>query len=516
MEEDAISLPLDKLKTLALQADRMVVAVLLLGATAAIALGLLNGPVISGSAMAIALAAAGLMVWRIAPGTLFSRLSLSVIGMLMVALHIQLSMGLTEMHFGVFVFLAFLLVYRDWRPIVAAATTIALHHIAFDRLQAFGWPVFCMTAPNFALVLVHAAFVVVQTAVEIAIAVGMRSDATESQELHILCTPTSKGQLNLDVQSVAVSTLSAMAVRKAFLKLDQVIREAGMTADVLLQSTTHITESNQQLQSSSAQSSSQLQETAVWIQQIRDDAQASADQSDTARQTANQAMESAQTCGSLVKDVVSAMDAIHDSSQKIGEIVVLIDSIAFQTNILALNAAVEAARAGDHGKGFAVVASEVRSLAQRSATAAKDVRTLIQRSLQHTSQGKSLVNSAGRSMEGVVVHSQRIEEAIATLSQLTSTQAKGMHKISQTLKNLDTMSQANAQLVVQSSLSAAQLMEQASTLQSIVLSAHTGQGARMQRKKPMAQPALKNTTSTTPPTTHSSLPIAKHALHAAY
>lgn len=468
MAQPPLPIASDNLKKLALKADRMVMGVLLLGALAAVALGWVNGPAISGSAMAGTLFVAGLLAWRIAPGSLFSRLSLSVLGMLMVALHIQLSMGLTELHFGVFVFLAFLLVYRDWRPIVAAAATIAVHHILFDRLQALGWPVYCMTAANFSLVLIHAAFVIVQTAVEVVMAVAMRSDAIEAQELHTLCAPNSQGQLNLDVQAIQVRSPSAAAVREAFLRLDELVTEASMTANVVLESSTHIAQSNLHLQSSTAQTTSHLQQTANHVQEIRDSAQTSAIESHNALNMASHATQTAQACGDLVNQVVSAMDSIHDSSRKIGDIVGLIDSIAFQTNILALNAAVEAARAGEHGKGFAVVASEVRNLAQRSATAAKDVRTLIQSSLQHASIGTRLVNSVGSSMESVVSQTHQIEGVVSTLSQLAHTQAHNLEQAAETVQSLDAMAQANTQLVDDSSVSATQLLEQARMLQEVV------------------------------------------------
>ena len=134
-----------QLHSLAQTADRLVIAVIALGAVAACAMSLLNGPTLSGSSIALVLLGAAVLVWRIAPGHLMTRLGLSAIGMLMVGLLIQLGRGLTEMHFSVFVFLAFLLVYRDWRPIVAAAATIAVHHLLTNQLQTWGWPVYCLT-----------------------------------------------------------------------------------------------------------------------------------------------------------------------------------------------------------------------------------------------------------------------------------------------------------------------------------------------------------------------------------
>ena len=460
--------PSDSLKTMALKADRMVISVLILGAVAAVALGVINGPAASGSAMAVALALAGVVTWRIAPGSLFSRLSLSVIGMLMVSLHIQLAMGLTELHFGVFVFLAFLLVYRDWRPIVAAAATIAVHHILFDRLQAFGWPVFCMTEPNFGRVLIHAAFVIVQTAVEVVMAVRMRADAIEAQELHDLCKPTQSGELNLDVQRLAVRSPSAQAVQQAFIKLHEVVNEARMTANVVLQSSQHIASSNQQLEQRTLATTQQLQSTTSAVLEIQEGAQSSATESADARDIAGQATHNAQHCGDLVAQVVTTMHAINESSRQIGDIVGLIDSIAFQTNILALNAAVEAARAGEHGKGFAVVATEVRQLAQRSANAAKDVRSLIQTSLQHAAQGASLVSNAGDSMQTVVERTLRMAQVIDNLSMRSREQAQSLSSAASTVKELNTMTQETAHLVEQSSASALQLLEQARKLQQVV------------------------------------------------
>ena len=467
--------PDQSLKSLALKADRMVIGVLLLGAIAAVILGAINGPIASGGTLACALFLIGLIAWRLAPGTLFSRLTLAVVGMFMVSLHIQLAMGLTELHFGVFVFLAFLLVYRDWRPIVAAAATIAVHHILFDRLQALGWPVFCLTEANFGRVLIHAAFVVVQTGVEIVMAVRMRADALEATELHSLCQPSADGHLNLDVQAVPVHSSSAVAVRDAFLKLNHIVAEARETAEVVQQSSAYIATSNQNLERHTLQTASQLQETAHCVQHIQQGAQNSAAESASARQLAAQATGDAQTCGDLVSQVVHTMNAINDSSRKIGDIVGLIDSIAFQTNILALNAAVEAARAGEHGKGFAVVATEVRSLAQRSANAAKDVRTLIQTSLQHAAQGANLANSAGGSMQSVVNHTDRMAQVIDTLSQLAQTQSQSLLQAATAVRDLENMAQENSALVAQTAHAATQLLVQATKLQDVVVGVQTSE-----------------------------------------
>lgn len=458
----------NSLHALGLRADRLVVAVLVLGTIAALALGAINGPVLSGSAIALGLCAAGILVWQLAPGSLLSRMALATCGMLMVCLHIQLARGVTELHFGVFVFLAFLLVYRDWRPIVMAAATIAVHHILFDRLQAAGWPVYCMTSPSFGLVLVHAAFVVVQTAVEVVMAIKLKADAVEAAELHTLCQPTAEGQLNLNVHNTRVTTPTAKSVHAAFLELDHLVGEARQTANIVLQGASHIADGNQDLQECSDATAHQLKDVAQGMDNIKSSSQSSAQEAQNAHRIATQASEHAASCGSLVAQVVTAMDSIQQSSKRIGDIVGLIDSIAFQTNILALNAAVEAARAGEHGRGFAVVASEVRNLAQRSASASQDVRSLIESSLEQVKQSSTLASTAGQSMQSVVEHTNRAAQLIEHVSLLTQAQAQDLLQSSQSVKELDRKTQANTQLVEQSSDSTSRLLQQAEKLQTVV------------------------------------------------
>ncbi len=172
--------------------------------------------------------------------------------------------------------------------------------------------------------------------------------------------------------------------------------------------------------------------------------------------------------GEVVAQVVSTMEDINTSSRKIGDIIGVIDSIAFQTNILALNAAVEAARAGDQGRGFAVVASEVRSLAQRSAQAAREIKTLISASVDKVEGGTRLVADAGRTMDEIVASVQKVSDIIGDISSAAAAQSSGIGEVNSSVLQLDQMTQQNAALVEQSAAAAESLKEQAVRLAEVV------------------------------------------------
>lgn len=471
-----------QLLDLARTADRLVIAVIALGALAACAMSVFNGPALSGSSISLALLGAAVLIWRSAPGKLVTRLCLAAIGMLMVGLLIQLGRGLTEMHFSVFVFLAFLLVYRDWRPIVAAAATIAVHHLLTNQLQTWGWPVYCLTTPSLPLVLLHAAFVIVQTTVEVIMAVRLRKDAVEAAELHALCRPSDSGQINLDTHNASVSQASSQAVKTAFHTLSQLVSQAHQTSDMVLTGANTIAHSNHTLHTDTQTTATRLESTVQDLMGIKSTAVDSAQEAQRAHQLAGAATHSAQTCGTLVGQVITAMDSICTSTQKVEDIVGMIDSIAFQTNILALNASVEAARAGEQGKGFAVVASEVRALAQRSASAAKDVRVLIRGAQEHATQGAALVQSAGSSMDEVLQHADGIAQLIDRLHRVATEQAHALQNASDAVVELNAMTQHNAATVQQSSQSATQLLEQATKLRDVVSGVHSSSQAAAQEK----------------------------------
>ncbi len=190
----------------------------------------------------------------------------------------------------------------------------------------------------------------------------------------------------------------------------------------------------------------------------------SADAARQANQLASTAAEVAARGGQVVGEVVTTMGDINQSSRKIADIIGVIDSIAFQTNILALNAAVEAARAGEQGRGFAVVASEVRNLAGRSAEAAREIKALIGASVERVESGARLVQNAGSTMDEIVGSVKRVGDIIGEITAASTEQSDGIGQVNTAVNQLDQMTQQNAALVEQSAAAAQSLREQATRL----------------------------------------------------
>jgi methyl-accepting chemotaxis protein len=212
------------------------------------------------------------------------------------------------------------------------------------------------------------------------------------------------------------------------------------------------------------QGASSLQQTASSMTQLNITVKAAADNAQVASQLATSASGVAQRGGAVVSRVVSTMEDINTSSRKIGEIIGVIDGIAFQTNILALNAAVEAARAGEQGRGFAVVAGEVRNLAQRSAQAAREIKGLIGASVEKVEAGTRLVGEAGATMGDIVASVKRVSDIIDEISRAAGEQTAGISQIDSAIHQLDHMTQQNAALVEESAAAAESMRDQTSRL----------------------------------------------------
>jgi len=256
-----------------------------------------------------------------------------------------------------------------------------------------------------------------------------------------------------------MNALDAMAER-----LRQVVSEVRSGVGEVSDAAAEIAKGNADLSTRTEQTAANLEQTAASIEQLTATVHQSADTSRQANQLAATAVQAAERGGAVVQQVVHSMDQIHASRRKIGDIIGVIDGIAFQTNILALNAAVEAARAGEQGRGFAVVAGEVRTLAQRSAEAAKEIKGLIEASVGTVAVGADQVGQAGQSMQEIVASVRRVTDLIGEITAAANEQRDGFGQVNQAVSNLDQMTQQNAALVEESSAAAKAMHEQAQRL----------------------------------------------------
>lgn len=289
-------------------------------------------------------------------------------------------------------------------------------------------------------------------------------------EARAVAQAISTGDLSMAVNKegndeVAELMVSLDAMRRSLAETVGDLRDASENIATASQ---EIASGNQDLSGRTERAASNVQSMVSSISELLETVQQTAQSAQTANQLASAASSQAQRGGKAVAHVVTSMHEISGSSRKIGDIIGLIDAIAFQTNILALNAAVEAARAGEQGRGFAVVASEVRSLAGRSAQAANDVKTLIQASVSAVDSGVRLAEEAGTAMQEMVSGAQRVGGIIGEISTASAGQSNGISGVNDTVHEIDQMTQQNAALVEQSAAAAESLREQAERLAGVV------------------------------------------------
>ena len=314
--------------------------------------------------------------------------------------------------------------------------------------------------------------------------------------MHSICTPLAEAEAFADAIAKGDLTSSKVQVEgqdeashlmRSLQQMQQALQslmgQLRTSADSIRTASVEIAAGNLDLSTRTEQTASNLQQAASSMVQLTGTVKQTADSARTANQLSSSASSAAAKGGEVVGQVVATMEEINTSSKKISDIIGVIDSIAFQTNILALNAAVEAARAGEQGRGFAVVASEVRSLAQRSAEAAREIKTLIGASVERVETGSRLVQEAGESMTNIVSIVQRVGDIIGEISAAASEQSDGIAMVNQSVVKLDQMTQQNAALVEESAAAAESLKDQAERLAEAVdrfkVSEHKGMGMGM-------------------------------------
>ncbi|MBP7522871.1 MAG: chemotaxis protein [Leptothrix sp. (in: Bacteria)] len=423
-------------------------------------------PAVTGTVLLLGLTG---LAYSTARGSLLSRMLLTTVLVSFVTLHIHVARGMAEFHFGVFATLALLLVYRDWRPIAAAATMFIALQVGLDRLQALGYPVFSLDRADGVRTALHVLFILAQASAEIILARNMGSLAAEGDELALLVAGVDRGdRIDLNVSGVQASTPGGLALKKMLEKMDAAVSVLRRGTSSMNVACVEIATGNQDLSERTEQTAANLQRTTTSMVDLTRTARRSDESATQADTLARSACGVATDGGQVIAEVVETMKGISESSARIADIIGMIDGIAFQTNILALNAAVEAARAGEQGRGFAVVAAEVRSLASRSGEAAKEIRSLIGDSVERVSHGASLMDRAGSTMGDIVTAVQRVAEIMTDLGGSSRHQAGEISQLGNVMSQMDQATQQNAAMVEQMAAAAASLRAQADELMNAV------------------------------------------------
>ncbi|KAF5881428.1 PAS domain-containing methyl-accepting chemotaxis protein [Rhizobium sp. PEPV16] len=310
-------------------------------------------------------------------------------------------------------------------------------------------------------------------------------------------TSLSAGDLTQEVATPFIPTLEKLRIdfNAAVSKLRTAMQVVAQNATGIAAGAQQVRSASDDLSKRTEQQAASVEETAAALEQITTTVSDSSNRAQEAGQLVRSTRENAERSGAVVRNAVDAMGKIETSSAEIGNIIGVIDEIAFQTNLLALNAGVEAARAGDAGKGFAVVAQEVRELAQRSAKAAKEIKELISASNEHVKSGVTLVGETGKALEEIVAQVQQVNGNVLAIVESSKEQATGLKEINTAVNTMDQGTQQNAAMVEESTAAAHGLAKEADALFQLLGQFNIGCTAQRQYRPTAVTAASKPVTS---------------------
>ncbi|MEI7457134.1 MAG: methyl-accepting chemotaxis protein [Nitrosomonadales bacterium] len=381
-----------------------------------------------------------------APGSRLTRAVVAASLMIFSALHIHQAGGLTELHFGIFVLLAFLLIYRDWFVIIVAAVVAAVHHLSFNYLQEWGYGVMCFTKPGILIVLMHAAYVVVEAGVLTYLAILLHREARQSAELDaqvISLQSAGSGEINLTGGNEQVSSESAMmlqsilgSMRTAIIAIRSGAGTISVTAEQLSRSTGKIAMGSQAQSEAAMTTAAAVEEITVGINsvaansdQVQRLSQKSLEQTRQGNRDVSAMLNEIAGVQQAVTQIAGSVKEFVESTRAIAGMTQQVKDIADQTNLLALNAAIEAARAGEQGRGFAVVADEVRKLAEKSALSANEIDRVTNSLDKKSGEVEATVQSGLRSLLATQEQVERVSAVLTDAGTKVENSCRGVSDI---------------------------------------------------------------------------------------